>query len=63
MSCHALEREILGSARALACRLRRPRRNELLFKFFSRAEKFAMAKAPSPTRETRVLPKYCSGAL
>src|SRR5205814_6013349 len=41
--------QMLGSARALACPLRRPRRKAL--------RKFAMARAPSPAREARALPR------
>jgi hypothetical protein len=53
-----LAREIcaLGSARALACRLRRPRRNPSFIVDFVGQEKFAMARAPSPAREARALP-------
>jgi hypothetical protein len=40
---------VLGSARALACLFRRPRRNV--------GAKFAKARAPSPAREARALPK------
>ena len=59
--------ESSGSARALACRLRRPRRNELVqsskrhphgpFKIAALL-KVRVGGAPTPAREARALPRF-----
>src|ERR1043166_1685788 len=48
---------IPGSARALASCFRRLGEGIFEFEILSRKQKFAMARAPSPAREARALPR------